>query len=159
MRARHPDQEGSVEREGVRLFYEIHGEGPRTVFFLPTWSIIHSRHWKAQLPYFARHFRVLTFDGRGNGRSDRPADTAAYGVREFAARFNATWEELTADAYRYVDLGNRVLTLTHLRGRGRDAIEVMLEMGHVWTVRDGLIVRMDAFADPQKALEAVGLSE
>ena len=80
------------------------------------------------------------------------------GVREFAARFNATWEELTADTYRYVDLGNRVLTLTHLRGRGRDAIEVMLEMGHVWTVRDGLIVRMDAFADPQKALEAVGLA-
>jgi pimeloyl-ACP methyl ester carboxylesterase/predicted glycosyltransferase len=85
MRARHPDQEGSVEREGVRLFYEIHGDGPRTVFFLPTWSIIHSRHWKAQMPYFARHFRVLTFDGRGNGRSDRPADSAAYGVREFAA--------------------------------------------------------------------------
>ncbi len=85
MRARHPDRQGFVEREGVKLFYEIHGDGTRTVLFLPTWSIIHSRHWKAQLPYFARHFRVLTFDGRGNGRSDRPADSAAYGVREFAA--------------------------------------------------------------------------
>src|SRR5229473_5741808 len=30
--------------------------------------------WKAQVPYFARHgFRVLVFDGRGNGRSGRPA--------------------------------------------------------------------------------------
>jgi len=85
MRARHPDRESFVERDGVRLFYEVHGDGPRTVFLLPTWSIIHSRHWKAQLPYLARHFRVLIFDGRGNGRSDRPADAAAYGVREFAA--------------------------------------------------------------------------
>jgi pimeloyl-ACP methyl ester carboxylesterase len=31
-----------------------------------------SRHWKMQIPYLARHCRVLTFDGRGNGRSDRP---------------------------------------------------------------------------------------
>ena len=71
-RARYPDEDGYVERDGVRIFYELYGEGERTVLFLPTWSIVHSRHWKAQIPYFARHHRVLTFDGRGNGRSDRP---------------------------------------------------------------------------------------
>jgi ketosteroid isomerase-like protein len=81
------------------------------------------------------------------------------GVREFVARFNATWEELTPDTYRYEDLGDQVLSLTHMRGRGRDGIEVVLEMGHVWTFRDGLIRRMDAFADPEKALEAAGLPE
>jgi ketosteroid isomerase-like protein len=81
------------------------------------------------------------------------------GVRQFVERFNATWEELISDAYRYEDLGDRVLSLTHLRGRGRDGIEVVLEMGHVWTFRDGLITRMDAFADPHKALEAAGLRE
>ena len=46
-----------------------YGKGEPTVFLLPTWSIIHSRHWKLQIPYLARHFRVLTFDGRGNGKS------------------------------------------------------------------------------------------
>jgi len=81
------------------------------------------------------------------------------GVRQFVARFNATWDELVSDAYRYEDLGDRVLSLTHMRGRGRGGIEVVLEMGHVWTLRDGLVVRMDAFADPNKALEAVGLSQ
>ena len=57
----------------MRLFYEVYGDGEPTVLLLPTWSIIHSRFWKAQIPYLARHFRVVTFDGRGNGRSDRPA--------------------------------------------------------------------------------------
>jgi pimeloyl-ACP methyl ester carboxylesterase/predicted glycosyltransferase len=82
-RARYPDESGYVERDGVRLFYEVYGSGEPTVFLLPTWSIIHSRHWKMQIPYLARHCRVLTFDGRGNGRSDRPA--SGYEEREFAA--------------------------------------------------------------------------
>jgi pimeloyl-ACP methyl ester carboxylesterase len=84
-RARYPDAEGIVERDGVRVFYEVYGRGEPTVLFLPTWTIIHSRHWKLQIPYFARHARAITFDPRGNGRSDRPSDPAAYDEVEFAA--------------------------------------------------------------------------
>lgn len=82
-RARYPDETGYVERDGVRSFYEVYGSGEPTVLLLPTWSIIHSRHWKMQIPYLARHCRVVTFDGRGNGRSDRPE--SGYEEREFAA--------------------------------------------------------------------------
>ncbi|HMI86686.1 MAG TPA: alpha/beta fold hydrolase [Polyangiaceae bacterium] len=85
MRAREPDQQGFVERGSVRVGYEVFGEGPRTIVFLPPWSIVHSRIWKAQVPYFARHMRVITIDGRGNGRSDRPASPGSYDDREFAA--------------------------------------------------------------------------
>jgi pimeloyl-ACP methyl ester carboxylesterase/predicted glycosyltransferase len=84
-RARYPDEEGYVERDGVRLFYELYGSGEPTVFLMPTWSIVHSRHWKMQIPYLARHCRVLTFDGRGNGRSDRPHEPDAYLEQEFVA--------------------------------------------------------------------------
>jgi pimeloyl-ACP methyl ester carboxylesterase/predicted glycosyltransferase len=84
-RARYPDETGYVERDGVRVFYEVYGSGEPTVLLLPTWSIIHSRHWKMQIPYLARHCRVVTFDGRGNGRSDRPQAPEAYDEREFAA--------------------------------------------------------------------------
>ena len=83
-RARYPDKEGFVERDGVRVFWESYGQGEQTVLFLPTWTLVHSRVWKAQIPYFARHFRVVTFDPRGNGRSDRPRDPAAYAETEFA---------------------------------------------------------------------------
>jgi len=82
-RARYPDTEGFVEHDGMRLFYEVYGEGEQTLFFLPTW-LIHSRHWKMQIPYFARHFRVLVMDGLGNGRSDRCRDPRRYGAAESA---------------------------------------------------------------------------
>ena len=84
-RARYPDLDGYVERDGVRTFYEVYGEGEPTVLLMPTWSIVHSRHWKMQIPYLARHCRVVTFDGRGNGRSDRPSEPDAYREEEYAA--------------------------------------------------------------------------
>ena len=91
-RARYPDESGYVERDGVRLYWEVYGSGEPTVFLLPTWSIVHSRHWKMQIPYLARHCRVLTFDGRGNGRSGRPLEPDAYHEREFAADSLAVME-------------------------------------------------------------------
>ena len=52
------------------MFWERYGGGEPPVLFLSTWTIIHARRWKAQIPYLAPHFCVLTFDPRGNGRSD-----------------------------------------------------------------------------------------
>ena len=83
-RAVYPAAEGFVERDGQRLFFEVYGEGAETVFLLPTWSLVHSRHWKMQIPYLSRHFRVLAMDGLGNGRSDRCRDADRYGPTEFA---------------------------------------------------------------------------
>ncbi len=71
--------------DGVRVAYEVFGDAAatRTLLFLPTWSLVHSRCWKMQIPYFAgRGFRVVAFDGRGNGRSDRPA--SGYTTDHFA---------------------------------------------------------------------------
>lgn len=83
-RARYPDEEGYIERNGVRVFYEVYGTGGPTILFCPTWSLVHSRVWKMQIPYFARHHRVVVFDPRGNGRSDRPRTREAYAEAEFA---------------------------------------------------------------------------
>jgi pimeloyl-ACP methyl ester carboxylesterase/predicted glycosyltransferase len=73
MRARLRDREGYVESRGTRVFWEEHGAGDRTILLLPPWQIVHSRVFKMQVPYLARHFRVITFDQPGNGRSGRPA--------------------------------------------------------------------------------------
>ena len=78
MRARLPDESGYVVNAGVRIHYEVHGSGGPAILLLPTWAIVDSRHWKMQVPFLARDYRVITFDPRGNGRSDRPRDPAAY---------------------------------------------------------------------------------
>ena len=96
-RARYPDETGFIERDGVRVFWERYGSGRPTILLLPTWSILHSRHWKLQIPYLARFYRVVTFDGRGNGRSDRPSSTAAYADTEFVADAVAVLDAVGAD--------------------------------------------------------------
>ena len=85
MRARLPDESGYVVNSGVRIHYEVHGTGQLTILLLPTWAIVDSRHWKMQVPFLARDYRVITFDPRGNGRSDRPRNPAAYADTVFAS--------------------------------------------------------------------------
>ena len=83
MRARYPDTEGFIERGGVKVGYEVFGAGEPAILLLTSWAIVHARQWKAQVPYLARHFRVITVEGRGNGRADRPGTPEAYRDREY----------------------------------------------------------------------------
>lgn len=84
-RARYPDEEGFVERDGVRLFYEVYGSGEPTLLFFYPWCLNPARMWKAQIPYLAGRFRVVTFDPRGSGRSDRPRGVEPYLLHEHVA--------------------------------------------------------------------------
>ncbi len=85
MRARYPDVEGFIERNGVKVGYEVFGQGEPAVVFLPTDPIVNSRAWKAQIPYLSREFKVVTIDPRGNGISDRPQSADAYADTEYVA--------------------------------------------------------------------------
>jgi pimeloyl-ACP methyl ester carboxylesterase/predicted glycosyltransferase len=68
---------------GVPIAWESHCDGAPAVLLLPAWSIVHSRMWKLQVPYLARYHRVITFDGRGNGRSGRPPHGRDYNAGEY----------------------------------------------------------------------------
>jgi pimeloyl-ACP methyl ester carboxylesterase/predicted glycosyltransferase len=122
-RARYPDETGHVERDGVRVSYEVYGTGEPTVLLMPTWSIVHSRHWKMQIPYLARHCRVVTFDGRGNGGSDRPAEPDAYREEEYAADAVAVLDATATDSAVVVALSRGAERSLHLAAEHPERVE------------------------------------
>ena len=78
-RARLPDRSGiATASDGVHIAWDEFGAGDPTILLLPSAPIVHSRQWKGQVPYLSRSWRVVTYDGRGNGRSDRPTNPEAY---------------------------------------------------------------------------------
>jgi ketosteroid isomerase-like protein len=81
-------------------------------------------------------------------------------VRKFWRDWLGAWETVQFD-YELVDAGDRVVALIDQRMRGRSTgIEVPFgKYAHVYTFKEGLIVRWKAYRDDSEALKAVGLSE
>jgi pimeloyl-ACP methyl ester carboxylesterase/predicted glycosyltransferase len=114
MRARMPDGEGFVERDGVKVWYELFGQGDPSIVLLPSWPIVHSRTWKMQVPFLARHHRVITFDPRGNGRSDRPVSPDSYLSGEYAADALAVMDATGTDRAVLVSFSRGASYALHL---------------------------------------------
>src|SRR5215472_16242459 len=122
MRARQPDVEGHVQYAGVNIGYEVFGDGAPTLLLLPTWTIIHSRCWKSQVPYLADHYRVITFDRPGNGRSDRPDDPNAYTVGAVADQALAVLDATGTDQAVLVSLSQGALEAIKLAADHPDRV-------------------------------------
>ena len=117
MRAREPDSVGDLDRDGVAVHYEVFGSGPATVMMLGCFPVVDGRQWKAQVPYLARHFRVVTIDPRGNGLSGRPTSSADQSDALNVGDVTAVMDDLDVDAAFLVALcgGARwALNLAHI---------------------------------------------
>lgn len=58
------------QSEGVILDIQVMGQGPALIF-IHGWAAS-QRFWRFQLPFFTQKYRVLTYDLRGHGNSDKP---------------------------------------------------------------------------------------
>jgi uncharacterized protein len=93
--------------------------------------------------------------------SDRLPDATGriqgkYEVRRFFENFTSDWSEISIRADRIEDPGAHVVADVAFHAQGRDGIEVSMRFIHVWTVKDGQIVRFRGFGSFEEALEAVG---
>jgi ketosteroid isomerase-like protein len=78
-------------------------------------------------------------------------------IRRFLAGFMESWDELAQEIEDVVEAGDRVGLFIHLEARGRESgIAVDRRYAHVWTMRGGRGVRVDAYDDPAVAREALG---
>jgi len=157
MRAATPTAEGIVECEGARIAYEIYGaaDGP-TLLLAQTWEIIHSRHWKLMIPYLSRHYRVVTYDPVGNGRSDRIFDRERYGDRSYMNDALAVLDATMTDTALAVGIsrGGRIATMLGAFHPDRIDGVVAIAPAHSWVVPHPGREAMDAHVfdridDPQ----------
>src|SRR3954454_23721799 len=65
-----------VEVNGASLYVEEQGTGDPILLVQP--GLVSSAAYQSLAPLLARHYRVVTFDSRGHGRSTNPGGTMSY---------------------------------------------------------------------------------
>ncbi len=91
---------------------------------------------------------------------ERQTYPGAEGARQFMAEWAGAWETWELEVEDYADAGERVVVIVRQHGRSKaTGVSVDMHFGRVWTIRDGLQVRMQMYASPAEALEAAGLQE
>jgi len=78
------------------------------------------------------------------------------GVRRFWGEFLSTWESYRVEPLRFDDAGDQVAVVVHIVGRTHQ-LEVDETRSSLLTVRDGRVVRVQSFADPEGARKAASL--
>jgi uncharacterized protein len=81
-------------------------------------------------------------------------------LRQWAEGFLAAWDFHESEVVEIVDAGDSVVAVLHQVGRGiGSGIEMDETDAHVFTIREGRIVRWQNFNELADALEAAGLSK
>jgi pimeloyl-ACP methyl ester carboxylesterase len=122
----------TADANGIRIHYEVHGEGRPLLLILGLGADV--SEYTALIDQLAAHSRVIAFDNRGAGRSDKP--DAPYSI-----------ELMAADALGVMDaLGATRADLLGISLGGRIALE--LALGHPERVERLILVSTSARVVP-----------
>ena len=79
------------------------------------------------------------------------------GAKRYLAQSRAAWAEVISEPEQFIDAGDRIVVFVHARVRAKGSNDwQQVRLADVYTVRDGKIVAMRAFADRREALRWVG---
>ncbi len=79
-----------VKRDGIRIYYNVHGQGEPLILIRGFANS--AAMWYTQVPQLSEHFKVIPFDNRDTGNSDRV--TAPYTIADMAGDVIALIEHL-----------------------------------------------------------------
>jgi pimeloyl-ACP methyl ester carboxylesterase len=83
-----------IDRNGVRIHYEVHGDGPPLILTHGYSST--SAMWQDQIAPLSKHHKLVLWDMRGHGQSDYPEDPAAYSEAATVGDIRALLDEIGA---------------------------------------------------------------
>jgi ketosteroid isomerase-like protein len=81
------------------------------------------------------------------------------GIRQYLDDVESAWEDWTVEVERIAGAedGRVVIVMTmHARGRGSGA-SLAERTAHIWTLRDGRLLRNQPYREPEQALRDLGL--
>ena len=121
------------------------------------WRAYNDEGIEAVTEYFAHDCVCEDVFGLPDGATYRGRE----GVRERDRHFEETWGDLGWEPLEFIDAGPEVVVaVIAMRAHGRDSgAPVELQVGFVYEVRDGRIVRDRAFTSRNQAVEAAGLAD
>jgi len=83
-----------LNRDGVNIYYEVHGSG--TVLLLTHGYSATAQMWKGNIAALSKKHTLVTWDMRGHGQSDYPADQSAYSEGSTIADMAAILDQVGA---------------------------------------------------------------
>ena len=119
----------TINRSGVNLYYEVHGEGP--ALLLSHGYSATSQMWQGQIAALSRLHKVIVWDMRGHGRSDSPNDQSEYSheksVEDMAALLDVVGVEKAIVAG--LSLGGYISLAFHLAHPQRVRALIIIDTG------------------------------
>lgn len=132
-----------MAQENVEIVRRVFAEFERGNFWVPE--------------FFDPDVRVTWLDATPGGEAE---SVGIEGMTRTVGEWLSSWDRVTLSAERITGAGDQVVVIGSWHGRGKtSAVPTEWRHGQVWTLRDGKVVSLRAYADPVEALEAVGLSE
>ena len=119
------------------------------------YEAINRGDWDAAFRDADPDFELVTERGPNAGtHQGRPT------VQAFLQDYRAAFDTWVLEPEQFLEAGDQVVAIVkpRVRPKGTSA-EFAVRNGHIWTIRDGVVVSMHSFPEPEKALEAVGLPE
>ena len=146
-------QQATVEVNGVRLHYELHGSGEPLALVHGSWG--DATGWTFVLPSLAESFHVLSYDRRGHSRSERP-DTAG-SVEEDGDDLAALLETLDMAPAHVVTNSYGGNIALRLAARRPDLFRSLsCHEPPLWNLIEGNPETQEMLEQGAKSLEAVG---
>ena len=81
------------------------------------------------------------------------------GIREYFQDIESAWAEWNVDVERVAEgADGRVAIVMTMRARGKESgLELTQRTAHIWTLRDGRLLRNEHYREPEDALRELGL--
>jgi ketosteroid isomerase-like protein len=88
---------------------------------------------------------------------DRETRFGREGIRELFASYMEAFDALALEPEEFIEAGDQIVVSLQQRVRGKGSgAEVMSRVAHVWTMQDGVALRLRIFGDKAKALKTLG---